>query len=67
MKSFAFICLFAATMPLTGCQSFQFVESPIPVKNISSQTVLVESISATTTPTLVIPAKGIAPNTIFIY
>jgi uncharacterized lipoprotein YajG len=32
MKSFTFIYLLVATMMLTACQAFQFVDSPIPVK-----------------------------------
>jgi len=32
MKSFAFTYLLVATMLLGGCQSFQFVDNPIPVK-----------------------------------
>ncbi|MDN3452400.1 MULTISPECIES: hypothetical protein [unclassified Psychrobacter] len=31
MKLFAFTYLLVATLLLTGCQSFQFVENPIPV------------------------------------
>jgi len=39
MKSLFFIFTLAATIPVTGCQSFQFVESPIPVKTVSSKSV----------------------------
>ena len=72
MKSFAFITLLAATMPLTACQSFQFVESPIPVKNIPVQTVpakavIVDSIYATTAPAsdTTAPTKTISTQSIF--
>ena len=33
MKLLTLTHLFAAVLFMTGCQSFQFVESPIPVKN----------------------------------
>ncbi len=33
MKSLTLLHLFAAVLFMTGCQSFQFVESPIPVKS----------------------------------
>ena len=72
MKSFAFITLLAATMPLTACQSFQFVESPIPVKNVPIKTVpakavIVDSISATTAPVsdTTAPTKTISTQSIF--
>lgn len=72
MKSFAFITLLAATMPLTACQSFQFVESPIPVKNVPIKTVpakavIVDSISATTAPAsdTTAPTKTISTQSIF--
>lgn len=72
MKSFAFITLLAATMPLTACQSFQFVESPIPVKNVPIQTVpakavIVDSIYATTAPAsdTTAPTKTISTQSIF--
>ena len=72
MKSFAFITLLAATMPLTACQSFQFVESPIPVKNIPVQTVpakpvIIDSISVTTAPAsdTTAPTKIISTQSIF--
>ena len=50
MKSLFFIFTLAATIPVTGCQSFQFVESPIPVKTVSSKrvsskTLIVEDLS----------------------
>ena len=32
---------------MTGCQSFQFVESPIPVKNAPSKNLLVKTVPAT--------------------
>ena len=72
MKSFAFITLLAATMPLTACQSFQFVESPIPVKNVPTktvpaETVIIDSISATTAPAsdTTAPTKTIPTQSIF--
>lgn len=72
MKSFAFITLLAATMPLTACQSFQFVESPIPVKNVPiktvpAETVIIDSISATTAPAsdTTAPTKTISTQSIF--
>ena len=72
MKSFAFITLLAATMPLTACQSFQFVESPIPVKNVPiktvpAKTVIIDSISATTAPAsdTTAPTKTISTQSIF--
>ncbi len=50
MKLLFFIFTLAATIPVTGCQSFQFVESPIPVetvssKRVSSKTLIVENLS----------------------
>ena len=50
MKLLFFIFTLAATIPVTGCQSFQFVESPIPVKTVSSKrvsskTFIVENLS----------------------
>ena len=72
MKSFAFITLLAATMPLTSCQSFQFVESPIPVKNVPiktvpAETVIIDSIYATTAPAsdTTAPTKTISTQSIF--
>lgn len=59
MKSFALIFTFAAAIPLTGCQSFQFVDSPIPVKNLPANTVLVERAS-----TASVPASRIATQTV---
>ncbi|WP_296190372.1 MULTISPECIES: hypothetical protein [unclassified Psychrobacter] len=55
MKSFFFIFTLATTIPLTGCQSFQFVESPIPVKTVSSKmvsskTLIVEDLSNASRP-----------------
>jgi len=43
MKSLTVICLATTTMLFTGCQSFQFVESPIPVKNLPATTIVVQS------------------------
>ena len=73
MKSFAFICLLVATIPLTGCQSFQFVESPIPVKNLPAKTFAVKDRPLTTVPNesistptaasvMIIPAKNTVDN-----
>ena len=39
MKSHTFIYLLVATMMLTGCQSFQFVDNPIPVKPVPTNLV----------------------------
>jgi hypothetical protein len=50
MKSLFFIFTLAATIPVTGCQSFQFVESPIPVKTVSSKTLIVENLSNASRP-----------------
>ena len=47
MKSLTLHYLLTATLLMTGCQSFQFVESPIPVKNLPSKNVLVKAVSAT--------------------
>ena len=73
MKSFVFICLLVATIPLTGCQSFQFVESPIPVKNLPAKTFAVKNLSLTTVPNenisipasasvMIFPAKNTVDN-----
>lgn|SRR5690606_19060 len=77
MKSFAFICLLVATIPLTGCQSFQFVESPIPVKNLPAETFAVKDRLLTTVPNesistptaalvMIIPAKNTVDNPFII-
>ncbi len=60
MKSLFFIFTLAATIPVAGCQSFQFVESPIPVKNVSSErvsskTLIVENLSNARRPTNAVP------------
>ena len=67
MKSFAFITLLAATMPLTACQSFQFVESPIPVQTVPAKPVIIDSISVTTAPAsdTTAPTKIISTQSIF--
>ena len=73
MKLLFFIFTLAATIPVTGCQSFQFVESPIPVKNLPAKTFAVkdrplttvpnESISTPTTASvMIIPAKNTVDN-----
>ncbi len=46
MKSIILPYLFSATLLMTGCQTFQFVESPIPVKNAPSKSTLVKTINA---------------------
>jgi len=57
MKSFFFIFTLAMTIPLTGCQSFQFVESPIPVRTVSSKTLIVENLSKASRPASAIPTQ----------
>ncbi|MBB3105665.1 hypothetical protein FHS24_000156 [Psychrobacter luti] len=77
MKSFTFICLLLATMPLTGCQSFQFVESPIPVKSIPAKAFAVKDVPLTAVPNdnistsiaplvMIIPAKNTVDNPFII-
>ena len=77
MNSFTFICLLAATIPLTGCQSFQFVESPIPVKNLPAKAFAVKDRPLTTVPNesistptaalvMIIPAKNTVDNPFII-
>lgn len=46
MKSLTLTYIFAAVLFMTGCQSFQFVESPIPVKNAPSKNLLVKTVPA---------------------
>lgn len=43
MKSFTLTYLLTATIMMTGCQSFQFVESPIPVKNLPIKNIQVKT------------------------
>lgn len=43
MKSLTLTCVLTTTLFFTGCQSFQFVESPIPVKPISATTIAVQN------------------------
>lgn len=62
MKSLFFIFTLAATIPVTGCQSFQFVESPIPVKTVSSKTLIVENLSNARRPSNAVPPQ--IPSTI---
>ena len=57
MKSLFFIFTLAATIPVTGCQSFQFVESPIPVKTVSSKTLIVENLSNARRPANAVPSQ----------
>ncbi|WP_286797752.1 hypothetical protein [Psychrobacter sp. UBA6291] len=57
MKSLFFIFTLAATIPVTGCQSFQFVESPIPVKTVSSKTLIVENLSNARRPAIAISTQ----------
>ena len=47
MKFLTLPSLLIVTLLMTGCQSFQFVESPIPVKNLPSKNVLVKAVPAT--------------------
>ena len=47
MKSLTLTYIFTVALFMTGCQSFQFVESPIPVKNAPSKNVLVKAVPAT--------------------
>lgn len=42
MKSFSFIYLLVVTMMLTGCQAFQFVDSPIPVTAAPTTTLIAQ-------------------------
>ncbi|WP_394211043.1 hypothetical protein [Psychrobacter piscatorii] len=39
MKSLTSICMLIATLMLTGCQYFQFVDNPIPVKPVPTNLV----------------------------
>ncbi|WP_165767600.1 hypothetical protein [Psychrobacter sp. DAB_AL32B] len=47
MKSLTLSYVFTAVLLMTGCQSFQFVESPIPVKNAPIKNILVKNVPAT--------------------
>jgi hypothetical protein len=47
MKLLTLPYLLTAALLMTGCQSIQFVESPIPVKNAPSKNLLVKSVPAT--------------------
>ena len=47
MKSLTLTYLFTSALFMTGCQSFQFVESPIPVKNAPSKNLLVKTAPVT--------------------
>jgi len=47
MKSLTLTYLFISALFMTGCQSFQFVESPIPVKNAQSKNLLVKTAPVT--------------------
>ncbi|MBE0407355.1 hypothetical protein ACT3TI_10810 [Psychrobacter sp. AOP22-C1-22] len=54
MKSLTLTYLFTATLLMTGCQSIQFVDSPIPVKNnaiknVPAKNILVKTAPITTT------------------
>ncbi len=62
MKFYALLFTFAAAIPLTGCQSFQFVDSPIPVKNLPSKTVLVENASTASIPAIIIPTQTVSTS-----
>lgn len=44
MKSLTFVYLLTTTLLLTGCQSFQFVENPIPVTATPTPTVVIQNI-----------------------
>ena len=44
MKSLTLTYIFTVALFMTGCQSFQFVESPIPVKNAPSKNLLVKTV-----------------------
>ena len=73
MKSLTLHYLLTATLLTTGCQSFQFVESPIPVKNLPAKTFAVKDRPLTTVPNenistptaasvMIIPAKNTVDN-----
>ena len=47
MKSLTLPYICMAVLFMTGCQSFQFVESPIPVKNAPSKNLLIKTVSVT--------------------
>ena len=47
MKSLTLTYIFTVALFMTGCQSFQFVESPIPVKNAPSKNLLVKTAPVT--------------------
>lgn len=47
MKSLTLPYIFMAVLFMTGCQSFQFVESPIPVKNAPSKNLVVKTVPVT--------------------
>ena len=46
MKSLTLPYLLTTALLTTGCQSIQFVESPIPVKNVPSKNLLVKTVPA---------------------
>lgn len=48
MKLLTLPSLLIVTLLMTGCQSFQFVESPIPVKNAPIKNILVKNTEAMT-------------------
>ncbi|MFZ2844670.1 hypothetical protein [Psychrobacter sp.] len=60
MKSLTLLHLFAAVLFMTGCQSFQFVESPIPVKNAPVKNTPVKNSMVKTTPATTIPVQSSA-------
>lgn len=47
MKLLTLPYLLTAALLMTGCQSIQFVESPIPVKNVPSKNIFVKPVPAT--------------------
>ena len=47
MKFLTLPSLLIVTLLMTGCQSFQFVESPIPVKNAPIKNILVKTVPVT--------------------
>ena len=60
MKLLTLTHLFAAVLFMTGCQSFQFVESPIPVKNAPIKNTPVKNNMVKTTPATIITVQSSA-------
>ena len=60
MKSLTLLHLFAAILFMPGCQSFQFVESPIPVKNAPVKNTSVKNSMVKTAPATTITVQSSA-------